>query len=196
MKRVGITGSIGSGKSYVGTILRSLGFDVLDADARIHELYKEKVSLRRKLAQAFGEKSLVPEGVNRKFFADLIFTDDSAREKLESIVYPYLTSAVTEFFALKGAVDEENSVKFVEAALFSRTPQILEMLDEIWIVTAPEDVREKRLLHRGLSLEDARRRIAEQRGECDESKFTAKKIHVIENSGDKLALEKKIGEIL
>ena len=84
------------------------------------------------------------------------------------------------------------NVKFVEAALFSRTPEIVAMLDEIWIVKAPEDVRLCRLIARGLSEEDARLRIQNQRGVCDESLFPGKCVRVLENAEGKPAIEKQL----
>ncbi|MBR1745060.1 MAG: dephospho-CoA kinase, partial [Fibrobacter sp.] len=97
MKKIGITGSIGSGKSFVGSLLRERGYMVLDADRQVHEVYRTSAPLRASIAQAFGAESLTPEGVDRKYLAGLIFKDDSARERLENLVYPYLTKSVGDF---------------------------------------------------------------------------------------------------
>ena len=156
MKRIGITGTIGSGKSCVGNILRGRGFPVLDADACVHELYRDCNALRKELAAAFGPECLTAEGVNRQFFADLIFKDSAAREKLEALVYPYLTDAVQEFFAA------HSGPAFLEAALLHRILQVVKFLDQVWLVDAPAKVRLERLVSRGLSREDARRRIETQ----------------------------------
>ena len=157
MKRhIGITGTIGSGKSTVGEILRRRGMPVLDADACVHKLYRDCAALREKLAEAFGPECLTADGVNRKFFAELIFKDDSAREKLESLVYPYLTETIRKFFA------ENPGEAFLEAALLHRIPEMVKLLDQVWLVDAPAKVRLERLLQRGLSQEDAERRIEAQ----------------------------------
>lgn len=161
MRKIGITGSIGSGKSLVGSILRENGLEVMDADKAVHELYRENFELRRKIACTFGTEALVQDGVNRKFFAKLIFENDSAREQLESIVYPFLTRKVKNFFEAEEC--EFAKVRFLEAALLNRVPEICSMLDEVWFVTAPEDLRLERLVKRGLSAQDASRRIANQR---------------------------------
>ena len=155
-KHIGIMGTIGSGKSTVGEILRRRGLPVLDADACVHKLYRDCDALRKELAEAFGPECLTADGVNRKFFAELIFKDGSAREKLESIVYPYLTDAVREFFAANP------SEAFLEAALLHRIPKVVEFLDQVWLVDAPAKVRLERLEQRGLSREDAERRIEAQ----------------------------------
>ena len=155
-KHIGITGTIGSGKSTVGEILRRQGLPVLDADACVHALYRDCTALREKLAAAFGPECLIADGVNRKFFAELVFKDCSARERLESIVYPYLTDAVREFFAANPGE------AYLEAALLHRIPKVVELLDQVWLVDAPAKVRLERLQQRGLSRDDAERRIESQ----------------------------------
>lgn len=220
MAYIGITGAIGSGKSFVGRLLRARGYEVLDADATVHDMYRDNQELRGKIANEFGRACLFPWGINRVRLANIIFADESRRSDLESIVYPYLTKEVKNFFKaqavgatqtkvlfggkeIEGAWSErwkKNSKNskpcFVEAALFTRTPEIVAMLDEIWIVTAPESARLQRLVERGLTPEDAERRIVNQRGECDASKFTGKTVRILENFADKLSLEKKVDEIL
>lgn len=189
MKKIGVTGSIGAGKSFVGSLLRQRGFLVLDADKAVHELYRDNQDLRKKLAAKFGEKCLTETGVDRKYLADLIFNNEGERQELESTVYPYLTDYVSRF--LSSSLDGEK-IRFVEAALFTRTPEILDMLDEIWIVNAPEDVRHRRLVARGLVSADAHRRIVNQRGICDAKLFPANKVRLLENSEDSPSLERQL----
>ena len=192
MRKIGITGSIGAGKSFVGSLLRDRGFRVLDADVAVHDLYRENAALRGELAENFGEECLTPDGVNRDYFIRKIFSDDGARERLESIVYPHLTRYVKEFLeAADGA-----PVKFVEAALLSRAPGIVGMLDEIWIVDAPEDMRLERLVNRGMERSDALRRIENQRGECIAERFAGKTVHTLENAGLRGALESRLDALL
>lgn len=200
MLKIGITGSIGAGKSFVGGLLRERGFQVLDADRKVHELYRDCTELRAELANFFGEDCLTPTGVNSVMIADRIFADASAREKLEQIVYPYLTHAVELFFEADAEnaanVAAADSAKFVEAALFSRAPSLVEMLDEIWIVDAPENVRLQRLVVRGLSESDAARRIENQRGACAPELFQGKRIRLLTNDGDRSCVETQLDEML
>ena len=192
MLKIGITGSIGAGKSFIGRLLRTRNFLVLDADRKIHELYRDSAGLRAEMASFFGEESLTPTGVNSALIADRVFADANARVKLEQIVYPYLNRAVADFFAEKVA----DNCRFVEAALFSRAPELVKMLDEIWIVEAPENVRLERLVDRGLSESDARRRIENQRGACVPELFPGKRIRTIMNDGDKMHVERQLDELL
>ncbi|SHK90013.1 dephospho-CoA kinase [Fibrobacter sp. UWB12] len=200
MLKIGITGSIGAGKSFVGNLLRARNFLVLDADRKVHELYRDCAELRAEMAAFFGEACLTPTGVNSALIADRVFADASAREKLEKIVYPYLTRSVAEFFAGDAVgVSNENAAdkcRFVEAALFSRAPSLVEMLDEIWIVDAPESVRLQRLVARGLSENDAARRIENQRGACAPELFPGKRIRAITNDGDRFRVESQLNELL
>ena len=206
MLKIGITGSIGAGKSFVGALLRARNFQVLDADCKVHELYRDSAGLRAEMAAYFGEECLTPTGVNSALIADRVFADASARVKLEQIVYPYLNRAVAGFFTgeaadsssesaaqLTSAVD---SCRFVEAALFSRAPELVKMLDEIWIIDAPESARLERLVHRGLSESDAKRRIENQRGACAPELFPGKRIRTVMNDGDKLHVEQLLDELL
>lgn len=192
MLKIGITGSIGAGKSFMGRLLRARNFQVLDADRKVHELYRDSTGLRSEMAEYFGEDCLTPDGVNSALIADRIFADASAREKLEQIVYPYLNRAVAEFFD-ESAADQ---CRFVEAALFSRAPELVKMLDEIWIIDAPESARLERLVHRGLSESDAKRRIENQRGACAPELFPGKRIRTIMNDGDKSHVEQLLDVLL
>ena len=204
MVKIGITGSIGSGKSFVGELLRERGFRVLDADRQVHELYRDSKELRAKLADFVGEACLTPTGVNSALIADRVFADDKAREKLEQIVYPYLTTAVKKFFEADSEMSKDSAevtvaaknCRFVEAALFSRAPQLVEMLDELWIVEASENVRLHRLVDRGLSECDASRRIENQRGACAPELFPGKRIQLLTNDGDRSCVESQLEEML
>lgn len=181
--KIGVTGLIGSGKSLVGKTLRGQGLPVLDVDAKVHELYASCGELRQKISQAFGPESLTPEGVNRPLLANLIFANSAAREQLEQIVYPYLTEAVTAFL-------KEPGLRFVEASFFAKIPEVVALLDELWIVESPEEARLQRLVeHRGLTAEEATRRIASQR----ETPFpTGLPTRIIKNEGSREAFVNQI----
>ena len=75
------------------------------------------------------------------------------------------------------------SHRFVEAAVLSRAPEIFEMLDEVWIVDAPEEVRLERLASRDMTREEALRRIRNQDGLFDPVLFKDKLVRIIEDKG-------------
>ncbi len=192
MRKIGIVGSIGSGKSFVGSLLRDRGFRFMDADDVVHELYRTSNDLRAVIRCAFGPYCLTQDGVNREFFADLIFKDHDARRRLESLVYPYLTQAVLDFFE-EPERPSERGVRFFAAALMDKVPEIVKQLDEVWAVTAPEEVRLQRLVSRGLSEDDARRRMETQRMNALPSHPN---IRIIENDGDKAEIWARIADLL
>ena len=196
MRKIGITGSIGAGKSLVSSLLRERGYTVLDADSQVHELYRDCKELRAELAEAFGPQSLTESGVNRKFFAGLIFGDVHARERLEGIVYPHLTRAVREFLDDNPNGAANAQPRFLEAAILSRVPEIVGMLDEIWVVDAPEATRLQRLIARGMEAEDAKRRILDQAGVCDIALFLGKNLRTIENKEGIQNLERQLDSLL
>lgn len=210
MKRIGITGGIGAGKSLAGKLLRNRGYQVLDADKAVHDLYRDCSELREKLSLAFGPECLTEGGVNREFFVGRVFSSRDVREKLESLVYPYLTRKVEKFLA--GETNEgagatsDTPARFVEAALFSRVPEIVSMLDEIWLVEAPEEIRLQRLIARGLCEQDARNRIENQREDFGADAVTGrdtlhptylgKPVTILPNALDREAFEKTVEKIL
>lgn len=187
---IGITGSIGAGKSLVGAILRERKIRVIDADVAVHHLYRDNQELRSAIAAGFGADMLTEKGISRGRMAELVFKDSSARFRLESLVYPVLTDYLLRV-----------NPAFVEAALFENVPKLVERLDEIWVVTASEGVRLKRLMEkRGFSEKDARRRIELQRSRDSEEYwqrlFPGKMLHIIDNSLDESALRKVVEELL
>lgn len=175
---IGITGQIGVGKSYVGHLLRERKIRVIDADLAVHQLYRDHQELRQAISREFGPEALTESGVNRKYFAELIFRDVNARIRLENLVYPVLTDYISR-----------ERPAFVEAALFENVPAVVDLLDEIWVVTAPAEIRLQRLMEkRNFTLEDARRRMELQQAkdsrECWEKLFPGKTLRFIDNSGN------------
>ncbi len=183
---IGITGTIGAGKSLVGRILRDRRIRVIDADVAVHHLYRDNAELRASIAAEFGEDMLTEKGVSRKRMAELVFRDSSSRLRLEALVYPALTAYLLR-----------ESPAFVEAALFENVPELVARLDEIWVVTASREVRKSRLIvNRGFSEEDAERRIELQSAKDSEEGwrrlFVGKELRFIDNSCDEAALEKAV----
>jgi dephospho-CoA kinase len=160
MLRVGITGSIGSGKSAVGRILSEKGYPVLDADLLVHQLYASNSLLRESLSARFGKEILTPDGVDRSKLKTLVFQDDQARLDLEEMVYPVLEQEQNRILS---EWEGSFAVAFVEAALLYRLPHFVDSLFAVWVVSSSEEVRLERLIQRGLSLMEAKSRIELQK---------------------------------
>lgn len=159
MKKIGICGKIGSGKSAVGVLLAEKGAFVLDLDVEMHKLYAESEELQKKISERFGAICVQNGAVDRAALASQVFKDPKSLQDLEKIVYPLLQKDAENEF--ERAENSENPPKIaaVEGALLFKWPEFSKNLAEIWVVQAPDDVRLERLQKRGLSKEDALRRM-------------------------------------
>ena len=159
MLTVIVTGSIGGGKSAVCALLSKRGIPVYDSDSRTKALYDSVPGLVARLEEALGARFSLPDGsLDRSALAALLFSDEAAREKLEAVVYPLVRK---DFEAWR---DSQKNVPFVvlESAVILSKPIFDGLADYVVAVTAPEDVRLSRLIARGLTEEDALRRMASQ----------------------------------
>lgn len=159
MKKIGICGKIGSGKSAVGVLLAEKGAFVLDLDVEMHKLYTESEELRTKISERFGAVCVQNGTVDRAALASQVFKDPRSLQDLEKIVYPMLQKHAEN--KLKRIENSENPPKIaaVEGALLFKWPEFSKNLAEIWVVQAPDDIRLERLQKRGLSKDDALRRM-------------------------------------
>ena len=170
MLTVIVTGMIGSGKTAVCALLAKRGIPVYDSDSRTKALYDSVPGLKERIEAELG--------VLFSGLAKAIFSDADAREKLEAIVYPLVRA---DFEAWRDAQDAPFVV--LESAIILSKPIFDGIADYVVAVTAEEEVRLSRLISRGLTEEDARRRISAQT--LDLSKADV----IIENDGslDELA---------
>ncbi len=177
MRRVGLTGGIGSGKSTVAQMFADLGASVVDADAIAREVVAPGSEGLAELVEQFGSQILTDNGdLDRAAVAAVVFSDPSARERLNAIVHPLIARRTTELIA---AIPQD-------AVLVHDVPLLVELgmqatYDLVVVVDAPDDVRIQRLVQRGLDEDDARARIAAQASR-DERLAVADVI--IENTGD------------
>lgn len=162
MRVIGLTGTIGAGKSTMLGWLRELGARTLDADALVSRLYESDQALQRELQARFGARVVANGRVDRAALGEIVFAgpdDRTALADLEAIVHPAVhrledaaIAAAREAGAPACVVE---AIKLVESGGSSRC-------DELWIVTAAEGVQLARLAARGLSEAEARRRLAAQ----------------------------------
>lgn len=177
MRRIGLTGGIGSGKSTVAGLFEQLGAHVIDADAIAREVVEPGSAGLQALVDAFGPSILDRDGrLNRQALADVVFADPQARQTLNSITHPRIAARTAELIS---ALPED-------AVLIHDVPLLVELnmqggYDLVVVVDAPDDLRIGRLVQRGHSPEDARARIAAQASR--EQRLAAADI-VIDNSGD------------
>ena len=146
MLTIGLTGGIGTGKSEVSRILSNLGAQVIDADKVGHEAYKPGSPIWQEALDAFGEGILRADGeIDRKQLGSIVFNDPQALKKLNAIMHPRMADIIGQQI---GQFREEGVEAVVlEAALLLEAGWD-SLVDEIWIVRAPEDKVVERLKQR------------------------------------------------
>ncbi len=174
---IGLTGPIGCGKTTVGDILLRLGArDRIDADTVVHELMAPGTPVTVAITEAFGTGILQDNGaVDRRSLATIVFADQGALRKLESITHPAVRAAIRRKL---GDLGGDDGIVVVDAVKLLQG-DLLPLCDEVWVVTCPHDEQTRRLVDiRGMTAEAAEARIAAQPS-FDHPRVT----RVIENTG-------------
>ena len=145
MLKIGITGSIGAGKSTVAGIFKVLGVPVFDADATAKNILNSDPQLREQIIAAFGSQTYTNGLLDRKYLATLVFNNPDQLAKLNALVHPATIKAAN---AWAKHWEEQGSAYIVKEAalLFEAGTNI--GLDFIIGVTAPEDLRITRVMAR------------------------------------------------
>jgi len=161
MLRLGLTGGIASGKSAVAAMLRDMGFAVLDADSLAHKLIEPGQPAYDEVVREFGESILAPGGrVDRAKLSAIVFNDRAKLDRLNAIVHPRVAEVIfSQFEAWKRAGIRD--AVFVEAALLIESG-IHKSLDGLVVAWCSPEQQLDRLVTRGLSEAEAKRRIASQ----------------------------------
>ncbi|HHU03452.1 MAG TPA: dephospho-CoA kinase [Fastidiosipila sp.] len=188
---LGITGGIGTGKTTVASIVKAAGIPVLDADQISHELTSNPGPTLDKVFAAFGEELKNEAGtLDRSKMADVVFHNKRALDQLESIIH----EDVMNYIIAELEEARKNKVRVI--ALDVPIPVkhgFLDQADLVWVVTCSEEKRINRLIRRGLSREDAERRLAIQ---MTDAEYEAVGDFVISNDGSLEELYKKVREQL
>jgi len=156
---IGITGSIGCGKSHVRETLAELGADGIDADVVAHHVMAPGGPAYEPLVAAFGPDVLRPDGVvDRGQLGARVFSDPAALAQLESIVHPAVVQAIRARVAASAAPAVAiEAIKLLEAGLSAS------LCDEVWVVTCSEEEQLERLGRtRGMSGAELLRRRSNQ----------------------------------
>ena len=161
MLRIGLTGGIASGKSTVASMLRDLDCPVLAADALGHELLEPGQTAYAEVVREFGIDILDSYGnVDRTALGEIVFADEERRGKLNAILHPQIREIIEKWFA---ALDQPGGpeLAIVEAALIIEAG-FNQNLDKLIVCWCRRAQQVERLLERGLTEEQALRRIAAQ----------------------------------
>lgn len=170
MRRVGITGGIGSGKSVVCRFLQLLGYSVYDSDRQAKILMDCSLQIKTRLRAEFGQEIYTAEGrLDRARLAERVFADEVALERLNAIVHPAVKSDFIDWCRSR----ENEPVVFTESAILIEA-HFFDVVDDIWLVTAPEETRIARIIARnGCTREEALSRIHAQMPDAEKEKFAS-----------------------
>lgn len=171
MLRVGLTGSIGVGKSFVSSVLAELGCLVLDADDAAREVVTPGSAGLQAVVASFGEEILTNDGaLDRSKLGALIFADAGKRVRLNSILHPYIIARQDERLRQWEAQDAK-AIAVVDAALMIESGGY-KRFDKLIVVHCREGVQIERLIARNhLSREEAERRISSQMSQDEKKQF-------------------------
>ncbi len=187
--RVGLTGGVASGKSTVAQMLAQLGAVVIDADALAREVVAKGTPGLAAVVEEFGEDLLGPDGeLDRPAMGRLVFSDEQARRRLESIVHPLVFERVVE-------LEQEAPA---DAVVVHDIPLLAEGgragdFDAVVVVDAPHELQVERMTEdRGWTATEGASRIAAQASREDRLAIAT---HVIENTGTREDLRTRVAEV-
>ena len=188
---IGLTGSIGTGKSEAARQLEALGASIISADQVGHEAYTPNTEAWEQVVAAFGDHILQDDGeIDRRKLGAVVFSDPGQLEKLNQIMHPRMARMVAD--KIEELRDQGVEVVVVEAALLFEAGWD-SLVEEVWVTDSTEQVVIERLKQRnGMSEEEARKRISSQ---MDRSERLERSDYVIENSGDMATLGSTIKEL-
>ncbi len=188
---VGLTGSIGTGKSEAARQLEALGASIISADEVGHEAYTPNTEAWEQVVAAFGDVILQEDGeIDRRKLGALVFSDAGQLAKLNQIMHPRMARMVAD--KIEVLRSQGVGVVVVEAALLFEAGWD-SLVEEVWVTDSPDQMVIERLKKRnGLSEVEARKRISSQ---MDRAERLEKSDIVIDNSGDMAGLESAIKEL-
>ena len=171
MLPVGLTGSIGVGKSFVASVFEELGCHVVDADQTAREVVMPGTPGLKALTDAFGEEILQSDGtLDRKELGALVFADESQRQRLNHILHPFIIARQDEILN-EWEREDPQGIGIVDAALMIESGGY-RRFDKLIVVHCRSEVQLERLMLRDkLSRDKAQRRIDSQMPQEEKQKF-------------------------
>lgn len=171
MLKVGLTGGIATGKSYVLSVLRELGCEVLDADLTAREVVEPGQPAFHEIVIHFGDEILGQDGkLDRAKLGAIVFADTGQREKLNAIVHPRVFESQANWLADVNRRDPL-SIAIIDAALMIETGSYRRFDKLIVVYCAPEIQLERLMSRNHLSREEALARISAQMPSNEKLKY-------------------------
>ena len=139
MKRIGISGGIGSGKTFISNIFKENNYKIFNSDLVARDILNNDKSIRDKIISSFGNNSYDLNGLNKEYISNLIFNSEEKRLKLNKIVHPKVYLKYLDFLKINS---DHNSI--IESALLHQT-ESFGLNDFNIIITCPLEKRVKEL---------------------------------------------------
>jgi dephospho-CoA kinase len=193
--KVGLTGGIASGKSTIVRMLAGLGCITVDADAIVARLYRPGEAGHEAIVRTYGAGVLLPDGeIDRKKLADIAFSTPEEAQKLNALIHPIVIAEQARLFR-EAEERGEDAIFIVEATLLLESGG-KQRFDRIVVVDVDPKLQIARATGRGMTAEEAKRRIANQ---MPREKRLRLADYVIDNNGDEgaaLAEATRVYELL
>jgi dephospho-CoA kinase len=157
MKKIGLTGGIGVGKTYVSKIFQQMGIPIFNADDQAKKCMVEDANLKTAVQLAFGESMYLKGVLQKEVLAQIVFNNFEALAKLNALVHPVVKQKFEDWCTQQSA-----SMVIKEAAILFESDAHLG-LDAVVCVSAPEKLRIERVQKRdGSSVEQIESRMSKQ----------------------------------
>ena len=167
MKRIGLTGGIGSGKSFIANILEHMGFPVYYSDLRSKELTKSNPSIKTGLISLFGEEVYSDDQLNTQLVATKIFQNEEIRQKVNGLIHPIVRKDFEDW-----VTNQKSTLVFNEAAILFETGSY-NNFDANILICAPLELKIQRVMKReNCSREEVLVRMNKQWSDEDKMKLT------------------------
>jgi dephospho-CoA kinase len=191
MLAVGLTGGIGSGKSAVADLLVARGAVLIDADQVARDVVAPGGPAYQPLIDRFGPRIVSADGaIDRQALAKVAFADEATRQELNAITHPAIGIAMIQARDVLEGTDE---IVVLAIPLLTAAHRETVKLHKVVVVDTPVDVALARLLsQRGFDREDAEARIRSQISRTERMKEAD---YVLDNSGDRAALEREVAKL-
>ncbi len=171
MLKVGLTGGIATGKSFVLSVLRELGCEVMDADQTAREVVEPGQPAFEEIVAHFGREVVGEDSkLNRGKLGAIIFNNPAEREKLNAIVHPRVFEAQARWMA-EIELRNPQAIVVIDAALMIETGSY-RRFDKVVVVHCEPEIQLQRLIERNnLTKEEAMARISSQMPSAEKLKF-------------------------
>lgn len=192
MKKIAVTGGIGSGKSFVCDLIASKGFPVFNSDSWAKDLMVSDVQLKRAIEQLIGDEAYQLDQdhnirINQAYIASRIFEQEALRRQLEQLVHPVVRIAFEQWVK-----EQTTALVFQESALILST-EYYKNFDAIVLVSCSDELRISRVIQRDNV--DRMTVISRMKAQPDFESLLDRVTHVIDNSGDQ-SLEDQVEALI